>query len=391
MVGLAAALLAVVVIGLTRDDQRDALPAAPTAPASAVDGTAATVPGATTAPGATAPTGTAPGPAPSTSVQDAPPSTTEFVERVDLPAGVVLSVPAGYGAERVGDGIEITNGDVLLYTEVGQRPPGEDPVVALQEYVDSFDGIYDAAVYSQTVPTGADTTGPLPVDGYVVHYRVLDVDGRGYRGVLEVTRRADGLVYVSDLYVAIDHPGEPALPAGTFESFYASFLSAPAVGPAVELPPLGVAELRTVHPRHVIDGAAAVAPPPGWAAEVPEPGRATYTRSDGARIAVARIGDATEPAVAQQLAAAEIERMAPGATLSGFTPVSAVGSVAAYDTALEAVAFGVTRSGTARLWVDTASGAVVVAVADAPAGVVVAQAQVAFVVEHLHLALAAPR
>ena len=173
---------------------------------------------------------------------------------VEVGQAVRFTLPDGYTQSAVGPGVEITDGTLRFYAQVGNRPPGEDPLVVLQEYVDGFDALYASASYSQAIPEPLDTSGAAAVDGYIVYYRVMAADGTGYKGVIDATRRADGLVSLTDLYTPLADASGTVLPQSVADELYASFLQTPSVGPVADLGALPVARLTSVHPSAVLDG-----------------------------------------------------------------------------------------------------------------------------------------
>jgi hypothetical protein len=310
------------------------------------------------------------------------PSTTEVVPPpsnsaatpgvVEVGQAVRFTLPVGYTESAVGPGVEITDGTLRFYAQVGNRPPGEDPLVVLQEYVNGFDALYASASYSQAIPEPLDTSGAAAVDGYVVYYRVMAVDGTGYKGVIDATRRADGLVSLTDLYTPLADASGSVLPAGVADELYNSFLQTPSVGPVAELGTLPVARLTSVHPSFVLDGMVAVTPPAGWAAELPGPGRVAVSHPGGERFVAARLADTSDPLAAQDAAFADLQALWPGATMSPFVASRETGPVASYDAAFTAPNVdGTATEGVVRVWIDLERAqvfdAIASGIADAPA------------------------
>ena len=294
---------------------------------------------------------------------------------VDLGNGVSFALPDGYTQESVNNGIEITDGTVRLFAQVSSRTPGDDPLAFAQEYIDSFESTFEAASFSQAIPAGADTTGLAPSDGYFIYYRVMNTDQTGFKGLIDATRRADGLVYLTDVYSALDTDGTDALPDGLYDEFYSSYLSAPLLGPTVELPALALSRPSSTHPSFAIDGVVAMSPPPGWTVEQPGPQRVAFAKPDGQRFAAGRLADTADPLVAQDLAFAGLQVVLPGATIGGFTASREGEPVISFDSTVAATdAGGRAIEGVVRVWVDTVRSQVFAAVsynfADTPPSLV---------------------
>ena len=283
---------------------------------------------------------------------------------LDLGLGVSYTIPDGFTSEAVNNGFEITDGTVRFFTQVGARTPGEDPLDVLQQYIDSFDDQWGSANYSQTVISPIDSSGVSPADGYTMFYRVLDADGTGLKGVLDSTRRADGLVYLTDIYLPIDDDTSPGLPDGVFAEFYQSFLDAPANEPEVALSPLSVTRGTSVHPANVVEGVVAIAPPAGWTVDLPGPTRVGFSKPNGQRFQATRLADTTDPLAAQDLAYAELQATLPGATLAGFEPDPDDEQVLSFISRITGTdALGRPVDGRIGVWCDTVDGAVFTAIA----------------------------
>ncbi len=311
---------------------------------------------------------------------------------VDLGQAVRFRLPDRFTQAAVGPGFEITDGRLRFYAQVGNRPLGEDPLVVLQEYVNGFDALYASASYSQAIPRTADTSGVSAADGYLVYYRVMAADGTGYKGVIDATRRADGLVVLTDLYTPLDDASASALPQGTADELYASFLQTPVVGGDVALAALPVARLVSVHPSPVLDGAVVVAPPVGWIVEQPGPGRVVVAHPRGERFVAVRLADTADPLVAQDLAFGDLQAMWPGAMISPFAPSREGGAVLSQDATFIATNVdGTTTEGIVRVWIDVARGQVFEAVASNITGVPLEPMHREFLFSSLDIALTQPR
>ena len=262
-------------------------------------------------------------------------STTLSTSTVDLGNGVSFTFPDGYTSAPAGNGIEIT--------------------ALAQEYIDGFDANFAAATYSQAIPAGPDADGVSDSDGYFIYYRVLDADGSGFSGLIDASRRADGLVYVTDTYRPIDDTSGDRVPADVYDEFYGSYLAAPIVGTEVPLTPLTLARVDSVHAAYALDGVVSLSPPPAWTVDEPGPLRVSFSHSDGKRFVAARLADTADVLVAQDLAFAELQRVVPGATIDGFEP-SVAGddeTVASFESLIAATApDGRVIEGIVRVWAD---------------------------------------
>jgi hypothetical protein len=373
----------------TRDDTNDAIDANATSDTNGDDDVTS---GGTTLPAEVAP-GTAPTTlTPATTIVTPSSNNVAAPGVVEVGQAVRYSLPEGFTQTIVGPGVEITDGRLRFYAQVGNRPPGEDPLVVLQEYVNGFDALYASASYSQAIPEPLDTSGVSPVDGYIVYYRVMAADGTGYKGVIDTLRRADGLVSLTDLYTPLDDTTGSALPQGVADELYATFLEAPEVGGEVPLTVLPVARLTSVHPSLVLDGTVAVAPPVGWVAELPGPGRVVTSHPRGERFVAARLGDTVDPLVAQDEAFADLQATWPGSTMSPFVASRESGSVLSYDAAFTAPnGIGSAAEGVVRVWIDVARGQVFLAIASSIAGVTPEIGHQEFLFSALDIALTQPR
>lgn len=311
---------------------------------------------------------------------------------VEVGQAVRYTLPEGFTQSAVGPGVEITDGTLRFYAQVGNRPAGEDPLVVLQEYVNGFDALYASASYSQAIPEPLDTSGAAAVDGYIVYYRVMAADGTGYKGVIDATRRADGLVSLTDLYTPLADSSGTVLPQSVADELYASFLQTPSVGPVAELGALPVARLTSVHPSSILDGVVAVTPPVGWVVELPGPGRVVTSHPRGERFVAARLADTSDPLTAQDAVFAELQTLWPGAAMSPFVASRETGSVVSYDAAFTAPnADGTATEGVVRVWIDLTRAQVFGAIASGIAGVAPEPGHREFLFSALDIALTQPR
>lgn len=311
---------------------------------------------------------------------------------VEVGQAVRYTLPDGFTQSAVGPGVEITDGTLRFYAQVGNRPAGEDPLVVLQEYVNGFDALYASASYSQAIPEPLDTSGAAAVDGYIVYYRVMAADGTGYKGVIDATRRADGLVSLTDLYTPLADASGSVLPQRVADELYSSFLQTPSVGPVAELGALQVARLTSVHPSAILDGVVAVTPPVGWVVELPGFGRVVMAHPRGERFVAARLADTSDPLAAQDAAFVDLQTVWPGAAMSPFVASRETGSVVSYDAAFTAPnADGTATEGVVRVWVDLTRGQVFSAIASGIAGVAPEPGHREFLFSALDIALTQPR
>ena len=181
------------------------------------------------------------------------------------------------------DAVQVTDGTTQAFFQVLSRPAGESPLVLLQEYVDTFDADFDSVSYSQVIPAAVEPSGEAPADSNLVYYRALNADGSGVKGVIDANRRADGLAYISDVFVPIDTDTSTIdpFPNDVLNQVYENFLFAPLIGDPVDLSALTFTRVVSVHPIVTIDGLVAVSPPAGWNVDNPGPGRVVMTSGNG--------------------------------------------------------------------------------------------------------------
>lgn len=193
----------------------------------------------------------------------APPTTAAWPEgSIDVGSGVHLVPPDGWSVDWDDLGPILTDGVDHAALEVHVQPPGEDPAVVLQAYVDEFDAAYDTVAYSAVTMRNSFGSGATQVDQYGLYYLTYDAaEGIGWFGGLFAMIRADGLTVVLDVWNAGDGGG---LPDDAAAQVRQSLLAAPAVAGAVELLPRAPFRLASVHPAVVIDGTTAFTPAPGF-------------------------------------------------------------------------------------------------------------------------------
>ena len=256
-------------------------------------------------------------------ITTSPPETTAPADpnTVDLGHGVTFALPDGYTStpSDSGSSFQLENGTVSAFFQVLERTPGESPLVLLQEYVDTFDTTFDSVVYSQVIPSPPVDAGAAPADSNLVFYRALNADGTGVKGVIDANRRADGLSYVSDIFLAIDADTDNKFPSDSINELFNSYLNAPLIGATAPLTPLSFTRVTTTHTPYVVDGLVALTPPAGWTVDAPGPGRVVMSRPDGQRFLGEKIANLSDMASAQAAAQATVLSLVPGSTFGDFT------------------------------------------------------------------------
>jgi hypothetical protein len=272
---------------------------------------------------------------------------------VDVGQGLAYALPEGFTAAPTSAGMQITNGTLKFYAQASVRTAGEDPIVLVQEYVNTFDSLYPSTSYSQAIPTATGTGGATATDGYTLYYRTMLADGTGFKGVITATRRPDGLAYLTDLFTALDDGSGDALPNSVATELYTSFVSAPSVSTPATLTPLAATRIASLVPALVLDGTVAVAVPKDWGVEVPGPGRVVIGRFDGQRFVAARLADTADLVGAQVASFADLQTIYPDATITPFTLSRETPTVVSFDCTFTATgADGRPVTGVVRLWVS---------------------------------------
>ena len=257
-----------------------------------------------------------------------PPPTTEALPEgtIDLGNGVTFQLPDGYSVDPdVGvdsKAVQISDGTNQAFFQVLLREAGESPLVLLQEYIDTFDSSFDTVSYSQVIPADVDSSGQAPADSNLVYYRAVNADGSGVKGVIDANRRADGLAYVSDVFVPIDTDTSTntPFPSETINEVYGNFLDAPLVGDPVDLSPLSFTRVSTVHPILTVDGLVAFTPPADWVVDSPGPGRVIVRSGDGQIFEAEKLATPiTDEAGAVAAGQAAVVGFVPDATFGDFT------------------------------------------------------------------------
>jgi hypothetical protein len=350
-----------------------------------------TVPESTTPATEPAPTTTEPAGTTVPETTDVPATTAPAPSNfVDLGFGVGFDVPAGYTLADVNNGQEISDGTTFLFAQVESFEPGRDPLTIAQEYIDSFDAQFTSVTYSQAIPSPL----PSPVmagDSYTIYYRALNEDGSGFKGVIDTGRRADGLLFLSDLYTDINAPDDQPLPQTAFDQLVQSFAAATAVGATVELAPLPVARTTSVHPVAVLDGLLQFAAPPTWTIENAGPGRFVMNGAAGGRITAARLPDTVDPAAAQAATVAELASVFPGATVAPFQVITDADGVQLSTATFTGAAGAGTVEGQLYVWVDTVRTQAFGAGVAYATGARPPEVELDFVLRALDISLIAPR
>lgn len=217
---------------------------------------------ATTAPDLTVPATTT---APVTTMATTPATSTTLplpVGAVALGFGVHVVVPDGWDAETDDTGLLITDGIDSVAIEVHARPAGEGPAPVLQQYVDTFDGDFEAVSYSPVTLRTTFGSKDALVQQYGLYYGTYAADdGIGYRGGLFVLVRADGLTVLIDVWNEGDGNGLPEDAATTLRD---SLVAAPLLGEAVEPETVAAFRVTSVHPLAIVDGLTGFAIAPGF-------------------------------------------------------------------------------------------------------------------------------
>lgn len=196
----------------------------------------------------------------------ADPANTLPAGAIDLSAGVVV-VPTGNWTLTSDQGsafVTISDGTTNLTVSVLARPAGQDPSIMMQEYVDTFDGQFDAVSYT-AAHRSFTTESPLPAAAYTLYYTTFDGDaeqGLGIAGGISAYLRHDGLTLVTDIWGPASTPG--TLPDDIFTPLLDSFLAAPALGAGVALPAVEEFRISSTHLTLVVDGVAGFTPAPGF-------------------------------------------------------------------------------------------------------------------------------
>ena len=207
----------------------------------------------------------------------APPEVTEVTAvgvpagAVDLGLGVYFPLPAGWQITDDSAAPTISNGSTSLSLQALVRPPGEDPVELLQEYIDTFDADFDRIAYSPS-ETFARLEGPLPIDEYGMAYRIFSPskdDGISTTGLAAVFQRGDGLSVVYDVFST---EGVYDVDGDSYATFVRSMLDAPVLDDAITLVRGDPFRITSVHEFVAIFGLAGYTPAPGWN---------TFPRPDG--------------------------------------------------------------------------------------------------------------
>ena len=121
---------------------------------------------------------------------------------VDLGLGVFFPIPAGWEITDDSEAPTISNGVTSLSLQALTRPPGEDPMALMQEYIDTFDADFDRIAYNSSERFER-LEGPLPIDEYGMTYRIYspsEDDGISTTGLAAIFVRGDGLSVVYDVF-----------------------------------------------------------------------------------------------------------------------------------------------------------------------------------------------
>jgi hypothetical protein len=181
---------------------------------------------------------------------------------LDLGFGVYVPVPDGWTTGAAGAMTQLTDGSTVVVAQTSVEPPGTDPALITQEYVNGFDATFETVGYSPTARVRT-LDGVNPVDTYATYFVTFDAStGSIQSGYVDVSVRSDGLVLVYSVY---GPDGQPrSFPSDAGEAMNAAFANAAPVGPTaalVQAPPFRVA---TAHEDVLVDGLVAFAAAPGF-------------------------------------------------------------------------------------------------------------------------------
>lgn len=217
--------------------------------------TSTSVPAPPTAPPTLPPVTPAPSTIPGSSRPADPPA-----GAIELGLGVFVPVPDGWALDSSDEtGVILTDGVANhVAFEVHARPAGEDPLLLMQQYVDSFDADFDAVSYGPMVEEPRRQLDP-PITQYRAYYTTFDpdrtADGVGLSGAVYVIARGDGLSVVADIWtdVAEAVAGDVSFPIEASDALEESLSAAPLLGSPGPLPARGPVRLQTVHPEALVD------------------------------------------------------------------------------------------------------------------------------------------
>ena len=201
---------------------------------------------------------------PSTTATAAPPVTLPAVPdgAVDLGLGVFIPVPGGWTSGTSGSMVQLTDGSTIVAAQTLVRTPGTDPALITQEYVNAFDAAFETVSYSPTARVTT-LTGANPADIYATYFVTFDsTAGLIQSGYVNIYVRGDGLALVYSVY---GPDGQPrSFPSDAGETMNASFVAAPAIGPATALVEASPFRVATAHDDVVVDGLVAFSAAPGF-------------------------------------------------------------------------------------------------------------------------------
>jgi hypothetical protein len=190
---------------------------------------------------------------------------------VDLGLGVFFPLPAGWEITDDSGAPTISNGSTSLSLQALTRPPGEDPMALMQEYIDTFDADFDRVAYNPSERFER-LEGPMPIEEYGMTYRIYsptEDDGISTTGLAAIFVRGDGLSVVYDVFST---EGVYDVDGDSYAAFVQSMLDAPALGEPIDAVPRESFRITSVHEFVPIFGLAGYTPAPGWN---------TFPRTDG--------------------------------------------------------------------------------------------------------------
>jgi len=278
---------------------------------------------------------------------------------IDLTHGVYLPLPEGWTRTDTPEDevVEISNDTGLkVDAQALQRPPGEDPALAMQEYVDLFDSDFTAVGYSPATLRG--TLGDeSQLRNIGLYYRAIGDDYAGFDGAVYLLQRNDGLTVLLDYY-AERGKDSMGLPDDDYSALIDSVLAAPALDDPVEFPEFAPFRVTSVHPSLIVDGLIGYALPPGWV-DASAGGAAITNNATDETVDAIKISAQPDAAAAAAAAQADFAARYPGFTFEAPTEADAWQDLQRRDILVSAAADpaidGRPRSGAITVFYDPAS------------------------------------
>ena len=217
------------------------------------------------------------------------PPTTEFTVpagAVDLGHQVYIPLPDGWTHSKDdASGVDsLTDGTAKVDIQVLERTPGESPQAALQEYIDTFSGYYDAVGVAPSRKFSV--PGPTPSVEYGVFYRTWNASGVDTLiGGAYVFQRGDGLSAIYDVYAP---QGTMGVPTDAFNAFENSFAAAAPIGDVLPLGDYPTFRVNGLQAPVLVDGVLGFTPTAGFTQITAGDGYG-LVRQGGEDFAVARL------------------------------------------------------------------------------------------------------